>query len=749
MKGLEHLGTPRGATSAERPMNVSRRGFLAGSMSALVLTVALPAGSGRALAQAAQSGTPGSRIDAYLEILEDGTVKFRSAFVEGGQGIYTAMAQIVGEELDADPDNFQVETAPPGPAYLLIGGQMRFTGGSLSVRSSYEVMRKLGASARLMLLQAASTRLGVPIEELSTEPGLVIHAASGQTVPYGDLAKAAADLPVPDTVELRSEEDFRWIGKPHDRLDVRAKSTGQAQYAIDLTVDGMLYGAVQHAPRLGQEPGAFANEADVSAMPGVHSIHKLPGAVAVLADSWWRARMAVEKLDVAWQEAPAGTPYAMPADFSSEGRKETLKATPGEGIAFETEGDAAAALGSSAKVIEAAYDAPYLAHGQLEPPSALVRWNDDGSLEMWVPNQAPEMFQADAAKVAGISPDKVIIHSPMLGGFFGRHFLYQTANPYPQAILLSKAAGRPVKLLWSREEEFLRDALRPIGTVRFKAGIGPDGLPVAFDAVAVGEGPTGRWYGRQPGKVDSSSVEGIAGKPYAIANRRVGQIHVDDPAIIGFWRSVGHSMNDFFYETFFDEMADAGEQDPYELRLKLLEQSPRHKTLLEAVGNLAGGWKRGPFEAEDGTRRARGVAMASPFGSEVATIAEVSLDGGEVVVHDVWVAIDPGSIVNPAIIEAQVNSAVALGLSSALLEEVVYADGVPQARNYDMYPILPPERMPQVHVRIVESGAPMGGIGEPGLPGVPPAVVNAVAVLTGERIRSLPLSKYDLSERNG
>ncbi|TIW40132.1 MAG: xanthine dehydrogenase family protein molybdopterin-binding subunit, partial [Mesorhizobium sp.] len=241
----------------------------------------------------------------------------------------------------------------------------------------------------------------------------------------------------------------------------------------------------------------------------------------------------------------------------------------------------------------------------------------------------------------------------------------------------------------------------------------------------------------------------IAGKVYAIPNRRVGQIHVDDPAIIGFWRSVGHSMNDFFYETFFDEMADAGRQDPYELRLRLLADSPRHSNLLQAVAELSGGWKRGPFTAEDRTRRARGVAMASPFGSEVATIAEVSLRDGGVVVHDVWVAIDPGSIVNPAIIEAQVNSAVALGLSSALLEEAIYVDGMPQARNFDGYPILSPDRMPRVHVRIVESGAPMGGIGEPGLPGVPPAVVNAASVLTGQRIRSLPLSKLDLKGVEG
>lgn len=723
-----------------KPFKLSRRGFLGASLGALVLGVTMPAGRARAQAAAI---TPGSRVSAFLEIRPDSTVLFRSAFIEGGQGVFTAMAQIVGEELDVDPARFTVEGAPPGPDYLLVGGA-RFTGGSMSVRMSYDAMRKLGASARMMLLQAAAAQLDVPLAELSTEPGRVIHAGSGRSVAYGDLVDATAGLPIPEEVTLRDKADFRWIGKPVARLDAHAKSTGQARYTIDLSVEGMLHAAVQHSPRLGGQPETLENEADVAAMPGVHSVHRLPGAVAVVANSWWRARMAVEALRVTWSEAAPDAARAMPADYSTAAHMAKLKATAGEGTAFETEGDAAAALAAAAQVVEAAYDAPYLAHGQLEPPSALARWNEDGALELWIPNQAPEMFQAEAAKVAGIAPEQVIIHSPMLGGFFGRHFLYETANPFPQAILLAKAVGRPVKLIWSREEEFLRDALRPMAAVRFRAGLDAEGLPVALDAVASGEGPGGRWFGQEPDKVDSTAVEGIAGKVYAIPNRRVGHVHVDDPAIIGFWRSVGHSMNDFFYETFFDEMADAGRQDPYELRHRLLEGSPRHRTLLEAVADLSGGWKRGPFEAGDGSRRARGVAMASPFGSEVATIAEVSIREGQVVVHDVWVAIDPGSIVNPAIIEAQVNSAVALGLSSALFEEVVYVDGMPQARNYDAYPILTPELMPRVHVRIVESGAPMGGIGEPGVPGVPPAVANAVSVLTGQRVRSLPLSKLDL-----
>jgi isoquinoline 1-oxidoreductase beta subunit len=741
MDGMIPMGRLPRLPADGRPANLSRRGLL-GAAGALVLAAALPRGAARAQA-AAPAITPGTRVPAFLAIRADGSVLLKSPFVEGGQGVATALAQIVGEELDIDPARFTVECAPPGPDYALIGG-MRFTGGSFSVRSSYDAMRRLGAAARLMLLQAAAARLGVPADSLSTRPGQVLHATTGRVLDYGALAEAAAALPVPAEAPLRAADAFRWIGKPVARLDVREKSTGKASYAIDLAVEGMLQAAIQHAPRLGAEPGAIANEGAVRAMPGVHSIHRLPGAVAVLADRWWRARRAVEALEVTWTPAAPGTAHALPADFSSAGRHAALAAATAPLLPAEAEGDAEAALRGAARLVEATYDAPYLAHGQLEPPSALARVNGDGTLDLWLPNQAPEMFQAAAAAVAGIAPDQVRIHSPILGGFFGRHFLYTGASPFPQAIALARATGRPVKVIWSREEEFLRDALRPMGLARFRAGLDAQGLPVALAAQAVGEGPVGRWFGAPPGAADPSAVEGIAGKPYAIPNRQVVQVPLADPAVIGFWRSVGHSMNDFFYESFLDEVAEAGGQDPFALRLRLLANAPRHRALLEAVGALSGGWRRGPYTAADGTRRARGVAMASPFGSEVATIAEASIRDGEVVVHDVWVAIDPGRIVNPAIIEAQVNSAVALGLSSALLEEVVYENGAPQARNFDGYPILPPGRMPKVHVRIIESGAPMGGIGEPGLPGVPPAVANAVAALTGQRVRSLPFARTRL-----
>ena len=728
------------------PVNVSRRRFLAGTaVGALVLGFGLPLGSARVQAAATTATERGTQVPAFLEIRPDNTVRLLCPFMEGGQGTYTAMAQIVGEELDADPASFRVEAAPPGEAYVVLENGMRITGGSMSVRMSYPTMRRLGALARAMLLQAGAEKLGVPVGELTTEPGRVVHAASGRTLAYGELAERAMDLPVPDpaSVQLRDPSQFRWIGKPVKRLDAYDKSTGKALYGIDLKVDDMLHAAVQHAPRLGMTVGNLRNEEQVKAMKGVHSVHRLPGAVAVVAERWWHAKRAVEAIQVDWQEPGADSQVrAMPADFSSDAFVKRLAAERGPARDDENEGDVAGVLAKAKTTIEATYHNQYLNHAQLEPPSALARFNPDGSLDVWLPNQAPDMFLADIAKRTGLDASRINLHSPLLGGFFGRHFLYDSANPYPQAIALAKAVGRPVKLIWTREEEFLRDALRPIAAVNFRAALDTDGLPLAIEAISATEGPTESLAGKQGEKLDPTALEGLAGKSYAIPNKRIAQIYVKGPAMLGYWRSVGNSLNDFFYEAFLDEIADKGGKDPFELRLHLLRDNQRLTTLLHAVGELSGGWKRGPFTGEDGTRRARGVAMASPFGTQTAVIAEVSIEKGQVKVHDIWQAIDPGSIVNPAIVQAQVSGAVALGLSQVLVEEAVYIDGKPRARNYDLYPILPPSRMARVHVRVVESGEKMGGIGEPPLPAVAPAVANAVATLTGQRIRSMPLSRY-------
>lgn len=729
--------------------NVSRRRLLGTAAGALVLGVALPTRAPRAEAVGPAEGAgaiaprPGTRVPAFLEIRADGSVRLLSPFVEGGQGIATGMAQIVGEELDVHPSRFVVECAPPGPDYAVVNG-IRMTGGSFSTRSAYPVMRQLGATARDMLIRAGAARLSVREGELDTRDGTVVHAGSGRAIPYGDLAGEALKLRPNEAAPLRDPATFRYIRRPLPRLDVRDKSTGRAVYAIDLKVDGMLHAAVVHAPHFGTEPVGLDNEAEVGAMTGVHSVHRLPGAVAVAADGWWRARKAVEALQVRWSDPVPSGPGATAADFSSAELMAALKGSTEPGDVAEAEGDVAGAFARAARVIEAEYEAPYLAHAQLEPPSAVARFADDGTLDVWLPNQMPEAFQAASAEVAGLRPDQVRIHSPMLGGFFGRHFTYGPGNPFPQAIRLARATKRPVKVLWSREEEFGSDALRPLSFSRFRAALDAGGHPTALEVRTVGEGPIGRYFGallKTP--VDPSAVEGLVEKPYAIPNRRITFTKVAHPVNIAFWRSVGHSMNDGFYESFLDEIAVAGGHDPFALRAALLADKPRHLRLLREVADLSGGWRRGPYEAEGG-RRARGLAMASPFGSETATIAEVSVAEGEARVHALWIAFDPGSVVNPAIVRAQVESAAALGLSSALLEQVVYKDGVRGARNYDTYPILRREHMPAVHVRIVESGAPMGGVGEPGLPGVPPAIVNAVAALTGQRVRALPLANTKL-----
>ncbi|AZV26927.1 isoquinoline 1-oxidoreductase [Pseudomonas syringae] len=733
----------------QEPINVSRRRFLTGTaVGALVLGFGLPLGATRVQAAATATAERGTQVPAFLEIRPDNRVRLLCPFMEGGQGTFTAMAQIVGEELDTDPATFLVEAAPPGEAYVVMENGMRITGGSMSVRMSYPVMRRLGALARAMLLQAGAQQLGVPVSELTTEPGKVVHAKSGRSLAYGELAERAMDLPVPDpaSVKLRDPSQFRWIGKPVKRLDAYDKSTGKALYSIDLKVDDMLHAAVQHAPRLGMTVGNLRNEDQVKAMKGVHSVHRLPGAVAVVAERWWHAKRAVEAIQVDWQEPKADSKVRpMPADFSSDAWFKRLAEDKGPAKDDENEGDVAAMLQGSKTLIDATYHNQYLNHGQLEPPSALARFNPDGSLEVWLPNQAPDMFRADIAKRTGLDLSRITLHSPLLGGFFGRHFLYDSASPYPQAITLAKAVGRPVKLIWSREEEFLRDVLRPVAAVNFRGALDADGWPLAIEAISATEGPTEALAGKQGEKLDPTALEGLSGKSYAIPNKRIAQIYVKGPAMLGYWRSVGNSLNDFFYESFLDELADKGGKDPFELRLHLLRDNKRLTTLLQAVGELSGGWKRGPFTAEDGSRRARGVAMASPFGTETAVIAEVSIENGQVKVHDIWQAIDPGSIVNPAIVEAQVNGAVALGLSQTLVEEAVWVDGKPRARNYDLYPILPPARMARVHVRVVESGEKMGGIGEPPLPAVAPAVANAVAALTGQRVRSLPLSRHSFT----
>jgi isoquinoline 1-oxidoreductase beta subunit len=572
-------------------LNLSRRGAI-GTAAGLLLGFGVP-GGGRLAAQTPPPLPPASRhadqVAAFLEIRADGGIRLMNPFVEGGQGIDTAVAQLVAEELDVEPAAITVAQPGVAPEYNVIFDRLRLTGGSLSVRASHTTFRRVGAAARAMLVEEAAARWGVPAAELATEPpGRVLHRASGRSAAYAELAEAAARRAPPNEIVLKDPAAWRVIGRPVKRLDSLAKSTGQVRYGIDLRVEGMLQAAVVHGPRRGAAPDAVTNEAAILAMPGVHSVQGLDGGVAVLADSWWRARRAAEALEVRWRGGLAG--------FSSASHLAAMKAAASQrGASAERHGDAAATLAAAATVIEAEYDAPYLAHAQLEPPSALARFNADGTLNLWLPNQAQDQYRAEAARIAGLRPEQVRLHSVLLGGFFGRHFLYGDADPFREAIPLARATGRPVKVIWSREEEFARDAYRPLSYARFRGALDARGMPLALEATAVGEGPLGRYF---PGfmtrpDVDDSVVEGLAGKPYAIPHREVAWVKLDHPVTIGFWRSVGHSMNDFFFESFLDEMADRGGQDPFALRLALLDGNARLKALLNAVAELSGGWQRG------------------------------------------------------------------------------------------------------------------------------------------------------------
>lgn len=725
-------------------LQVSRRGFMGGS-AAFALAAGLPLKAAKAQEAAAMAA--GTNVPAFLTINTDGTVNFLSPFNEGGQGIFTTMAQIVGEELDVDPANFIVDNAPPGADYMVMfGGTGRITGGSFSTRSSYDILRKLGASARSMILQAAAAEWGVPVEELTTEPGVVLHAASGKQAGYGEFAEAAAKLEIPLDVAVKDPADFRWIKQPVKRLDTRDKATGRAKYAIDQQVEGMLRAAVVHAPRRGQTVGAINNQAEIEAMPGVHSVHILDGAVAVTADLWYRARQAVLKADVTWAEPTEDSPRNIPADFSTAALAAAMAANRGESVPATENGDIDAVFAAAAKTVEGEFFAPFVVHGQLEVPSATARFNEDGTLDVWVPNQAPEQYQAAIATLAGLEPAQVNLHSPMMGGFFGRHFLYGSAEVFPEAIQLAKETGRPVKVIWTREEEFLQDAYRPMGYARLAAALDETGMPKGMKIEVIGEAASYRVGGsRTPEKADNGAVEGLDGKTYAYDAVSVRQIRQDVTLAIGYWRSVGHSMNDFMYESFLDDVAVAGGQDPFALRKALLADSPRHIALLDKLEEMSGGWKRGPYEAEDGTTRARGVAMTTAFGSEVGVIAEVSVKDGAARVHHVWVAFDPGQMVNPMLIQQQVEGGVAIGLSEALLEEIVWENGALVQRNYHNYKILDRSMMPKVDVAIIESGAPMGGVGEPGVPAVPPAVRNALLALTGKAINAMPFKNFDLA----
>ena len=705
--------------------NASRRDFLKTSALAgggLLIGFTLP-GAAR-LAQAAGEFSP----NAYIRISTDNQITVICGLSEMGQGVHTAIPMLVAEELDADWSKIKVQQAQADAAFNNPIFGMQATGGSTSVRGHWEPMRKAGAAARAMLVAAAAERWKASPADCRTEKGMVVHK-SGKKLSYGQLADAAAKQPVPAEAKLKSAKDFRILGKAAKRLDTPAKVNGSARFGLDVRLPGMLTAVMARPPVPGGK-AVSVDESKARAVPGVTQVVQIPGGVAVLAQGYWAAKQGRDALQIKWDDGAN-------AALSSEGVSKMLAEGAAKGGAVgRNEGDAAA---PAAKKLEAVYEAPFLAHACMEPMNATV-WVKPGEVEVWAGTQSQGPSQGILGQVAGVAPDKVKVNTMYLGGGFGRRFAPDFTI---DATLLSKISGKPVQLIYTREDDMKAYFYRPASVTRFVGGLDAGGKPVSFSAcIASPSLMEASGFMKLPADgVDEMAVEGIRDCPYDFPNLRVEYARREPGVQVWFWRSVGHSQNLFFIESFIDEMAAAAGKDPYEFRRGLLGKQPRYKGVLELAAQKAGWGKPLPAGVH------RGIAVAQSFGSYVAEVAEVSVGkDGKVKVHRVVSAVDCGMTVNPEIVKRQIESAIVYGLSAALYGRITFKDGKVEQSNFHDYPVLRMDEMPRVEVHIAASTEAPGGIGEPGLPPLAPALANAIFAATGKRLRKLPIDSGDLKQ---
>jgi isoquinoline 1-oxidoreductase subunit beta len=708
----------------------SRRGFLkTGGAAALVIGFALPSATGRAVAASpAASKGPVFVPNAFLRITPDNRVTVVTGSVEMGQGVSTAIPMLLAEELDADWSKVSVEQAPADKAYNNPAFGMQATGGSTTVRAHYEPMRKAGAAAREMLVAAAAAQWKLDASSLRTENSQVI-APNGKKLSYGSLVAAASKQPVPANPKLKDSKNFKLIGKPVKRLDTPSKVNGSAKFGIDAQVPGMLVAVMARAPLPGAKP-AKVDDSKAKAVKGVQQVITIPHGVAVLATGYWAAKKGRDALQIQWDQGEAAT-------LSSA--KVTAMLTDGadkaEAVALD-KGNLRDASANSAATVDALYEAPYLAHACMEPMNCTA-WvqgtGADATVEIWAGTQSQGPAQGILSQVAQAAPGKVKVNTLMLGGGFGRRFAPDFAI---DATLLSKISGKPVKLVYTREDDMAAGFYRPASVARFEGAVDAQGKPSMLK-VGVGSPSImgGSGFMKIPDNgVDTFAMEGIADHPYDIDNQRIAYGRAEPGPQVWFWRSVGHSQNIFFMEGFIDELAVAAKKDPFEFRRGLLSAQPRYKAVLEAAADKAG-WGQ-PLPAGV----FRGIAVAQSFGSYVAEVAEVSVAAdGTPKVHRVVAAVDCGVTVNPEIILRQIEGSIVYGLSAALYGKITLKDGKVEQGNFHDYPVLRMNEMPKVEVHILPSTAAPGGIGEPGTPPIAPAVVNAIFAATGKRIRSLPI----------
>ncbi len=708
---------------ASRPVRADRRAFLAAS-GALVISFWLPlAGGRRAFAQAA--APKAVNPNAFLRIGKDGTCTVFVKHLEFGQGVTTSLPMLVAEELECDWTRVRAELAPAGPEYAHTMFGMQMTGGSSSVVNSYDQLRTVGAQARTMLMQAAASQWKVKLSDVRAEKGFVI-GPGGKRLAYGQLAEAAGKIAVPEKVSLKEPKDFRVIGKPTRRLDSLEKSNGRAQFGLDVQRNNLHTALVAHPPVFGARLASFEAE-KVKSIPGVTHVVQLSNGVAVVAKNYWAAKRGRDALELKWDLGPN-------AQMSSEALSKQFRETAaGGGGKVAKKADNADAMKSSAKTLVAEYEVPFLAHAPMEPLNCTVELRPDGA-EIWVGSQFQGVDHLAAAKALGLEPSKVKLNTMLAGGGFGRR-----ANPVSDYIIeaceVAKAVKVPVKTVWSREDDIRGGFYRPMYVHRVEVGTDAQGRITAWNHAIVGPSiVAGTPFEPMMVKdgVDPTSTEGVSDSPYDIPNMQV-TLHTVNPGVpVLWWRSVGHSHTAFVMETLVDELATASGKDPVAFRRELLAKQPKLQRVLDLAASKAGWGSALP------SGRARGIAVHESFGSACAQVAEVSLEGNNVRVHRVVAAFDCGLVVNPLTVEAQLQSAVAFGLSAALHGRITFKDGRVEQSNFHDYPVLRMNEMPRVEVHLVGGDRPTG-VGEPGTPPIAPAVANALFALTGKRARTLPL----------
>ena len=664
--------------------------------------------------------------NAWLRIGTDDSVLVIVDRSEMGQGVTTALPMLLAEELEADWTKIRFEFAPADKAYINQLFGMQGTGGSSSVRAAWKPLREAGARARSILIAAAAQTWGVEPASCRAEAGAVIHAATSRRLTYGALAQRAAALPVPADVQLKDPKDWRLAGTPTKRLDTRFKVNGTAQFGIDVRVPGMLTAVVARSPVFGGKVGSFDATA-AKAIPGVRHVVQISSGVAVVGDGYWPAKQGRDALKVSWDEGPVA--QVSSASISSLFAQRATQ----DGAVARHDGDAATALAGAAQRVEAVYEMPFLAHATMEPMNCTAHVRADG-VDIWAPTQFQTGAQMIGAQIGGTAAEKVAVHTTYLGGGFGRRF---ELDFIMEALETSKAAGAPVKVIWSREDDIQHAQYRPANYHQLRAGLDAAGQPVAWTHRIVAPSIMARMFPQTvKNGLDGEAVEGGVGLPYAVSNVHVDYQLTDTGIPVGFWRSVNNSFNAFAVEGFIDELAAAAKQDPYEYRRALLTTAPRHRGVLELAATKAG-WGT-PLPAG----RARGIAVYKSFESYAAQVAEVSVSpAGDVRVHRVVCAIDCGMHVNPSTIEAQMQSGIVFGLTAALKGAITIENGRVTQSNFHDYQMLRIAEMPVVEVHIVPSNEAPGGVGEPGTPPIAPAVCNAIFAATGKRIRKLPIGK--------